>query len=80
VQSVQQLVNLVHYIHTNPQKHRIIDDFRQYPWSSYERIMKSRPSKLQKEAVVEWFNNKDNYLGYHNQTIDLDKIKGLIIE
>ncbi len=80
VSTVQQLVNLVHYIHTNPQKHGICDDFRHYTWSSYQRIMKSRPTKLQKEAVIEWFNNKDNYLDYHNRTIDLDEIKNLIIE
>lgn len=80
VTSVRQLINLVHYIHTNPQKHGLIDDFRQYPWSSYERILRSRPSKLKKDAVLEWFRNSENYLDYHGRTIDLDEIKELIIE
>jgi len=65
VKSVKQLVNLVHYIHTNPQKHGITDDFRDYPWSSYERILINRPSKLKKDEVLAWFKNKDNYLSYH---------------
>lgn len=71
---------LVHYIHANPQKHRIIDDFRHYPWSSYERIIKSRPSKLRKQEVIEWFKNRNNYLDYHANTIDLHEIRQLIIE
>ena len=80
VSSPQQLANLVHYIHTNPQKHGIISDFRQYPWSSYERILISHPSNLQKNAVIEWFKNKENYLDYHQRDIDLDDLKELIIE
>jgi putative transposase len=71
---------LVQYIHTNPQKHGIIEDFRQYPWSSYQRMIKSKPSKLKKDEVIEWFKNKQNYLQYHGLSIDLDEIKHLIIE
>jgi hypothetical protein len=80
VKSLKQLVNLVHYIHTNPQKHEITDDFRDYPWSSYERILINRPSKLKKDEVLAWFKNKENYLNYHHKMIDLDELKNLIIE
>jgi putative transposase len=80
VTTTKQLANLVHYIHTNPQKHGIIDDFRHYPWSSYERVMRDRPSKLKKEEVISWFKNKENYLNYHSQTIDLDVLKDIMIE
>ncbi len=78
--SARHLANLVHYIHTNPQKHRIIEDFRQYPWSSYERIIRDRPSKLKKEEVLQWFKDKGNYVNYHARTIDLDELKDIIIE
>lgn len=80
VTSTKQLAALVHYIHTNPQRHRIIDDFRQYPWSSYERILLARPSKLKKEEVIVWFSNKENYLNSHAQNIDLDELKKIMIE
>ncbi len=80
VKSTKQLANLVHYIHTDPQRHNIIDDFRQYPWSSYERIIKNRPSKLKKDEVISWFKNKENYLNYHVQNIDLDDLKEIMIE
>ena len=80
ISSTRQLANLVHYIHTNPQKHGIIDDFRQYPWSSYNRIIRDRPSKLKKEEVMNWFSTKENYVNYHSRTIDLDELKDMIIE
>ena len=80
VKSTIQLTNLVYYIHTNPQRHQIIDDFRQYPWSSYERILLTRPSKLRKEEVIAWFKNKENYLNYHAKNIDFDDLKDLMIE
>ena len=80
VKSTKQLVNLVYYIHTNPQRHGIIDDFRLYPWSSYERLLISRPSKLRKEEVMLWFNNKENYLKYHAGIINPDDLKNIIIE
>ena len=80
IDSTTYLANLVFYIHANPQLHGISDDFRQYPWSSYDRILLSRPSKLQKERVIEWFSNKDNYLAYHNNKIDIEEIKELLLE
>ena len=80
ITSTRQLANLTHYIHTNPQKHGIIDDFRQYPWSSYDRIMRDKPSKLKKDEVLQWFRNKENYVNYHARTIDLDELKDIIIE
>lgn len=80
VTSTRQLAYLVFYIHSNPQKHRIIEDFRQYPWSSYERVIRDRPSKLNKEAVLGWFQNKENYIAYHAQTPILDDLKDLMYE
>jgi REP element-mobilizing transposase RayT len=80
INSTNYLAHLVFYIHVNPQLHGICEDFRQYPWSSYERILKSKPSKLKKEEVVHWFNTKENYVSYHSQQIDIEKIRELLIE
>jgi len=75
VSSTQYLANLVFYIHANPQLHGLCDDFRHYPWSSYDRILKTKPSKLCKKEVIEWFDDKENYLAYHSQKADIAAIK-----
>jgi len=74
------LATLVFNIHSNPQKHGIVKDFRQYPWSSYERIFRDRPSKLNKEAVLGWFKNKENYIAYHARTAILEDVKDIMNE
>jgi len=80
VDSTRYLANLVYYIHANPQRHGIYPDFRDYSWSSYDRIMRNKPTKLQKQAVLEWFNDKQNYVDYHASVPDLDNIRHLMIE
>jgi REP element-mobilizing transposase RayT len=80
VTDTRYLANLVFYIHANPQLHGIINDFRQYPWSSYERILKNSPTRLQKDAVLQWFSSKENYVSYHERTMDIDSIKELMID
>ncbi|RYY34185.1 MAG: hypothetical protein EOP46_14265 [Sphingobacteriaceae bacterium] len=57
---------LVYYIHANPQNHKLIDDFREWKWSSYERIMIDKPSALKKKEVIDWFGNKALYKHYHS--------------
>ena len=59
--------NMVYYIHSNPQTHGFVDDFRTYPWSSYGRIIDPKPSKLKKDQVLDWFGGKDKYIDYHNE-------------
>jgi len=65
VDSDEYFTNLVYYIHANAQLHGFVDDFRQYPWSSYQRITSPKPSKLQKEQVLNWFGGIDQYIDYH---------------
>ena len=80
VGNVYYLTRLVFYIHANPQLHGICPDFRDYSWSSYNRILSGKPTKLKKDAVVEWFNDPINYVAFHKQEIDLEEIKELVFE
>jgi putative transposase len=76
----QYFVNLVHYIHTNPQLHGICNDFRHYPWSSYERILSEKPSIVKKNEVIAWFGDVENFIAYHSQSIVIAKIRDLILD
>ncbi len=80
VTDTQYLANLVFYIHANPQLHGIADDFRMYPWSSYDKILKNTPTRLQKDEVMQWFSSPENYVAYHNRKMDLETIKEMMIE
>jgi putative transposase len=65
VSSDAYFTQLVYYIHSNPFHHNLIDDFREWKWSSYNRILIDKPSKLKKQEVIEWFGDKHYYEEYH---------------
>ena len=72
INSLGYLQNAVIYIHRNPQHHGFDIDFRDYAWSSYNRIMEEKITKLKKTEVLEWFDNKENYKLLHNKEVEDD--------
>jgi hypothetical protein len=72
--------NLILYIHANPQLHGLIDDFKNYNWSSYTSILDDKKTKLKKEAVLDWFDGVENFRACHHQKIELSNIKKVMIE
>ncbi len=71
---------LIHYIHTNPVHHEICEDFRYYQYSSYNAIMKSHPTILEREMVIDLFEDIDNYIFTHNQKARVVFIRNLVEE
>jgi putative transposase len=80
IDSEKYFLRLVYYIHANPQIHGLIDNFKLYPWSSYERILIDRPSKLKKDEVVKWFRDQKEYIKFHNQIHEINQMDELFVE
>jgi REP element-mobilizing transposase RayT len=77
VDSDTYLMHLVNYIHRNPLKHGFTDDFRTYPYSSYQSIYQQKNSRIEALQVMNWFGNPKSFAEYHEQS-DETKIKHLI--
>ena len=58
---------LVVYIHRNPVKHKIRDEVKDYPWSSYGSIVSIKPSFESKETVLGWFDSVGNFKLKHRR-------------
>jgi REP element-mobilizing transposase RayT len=58
--------HLVVYIHRNPQAHGLIDDFREWPFSSYSAIRSNNLTRIQRAAVLDWFGNRDAFAAAHS--------------
>ena len=80
VTDASYVTNLIFYIHANPQLHGFTNDFRTYFWSSVTRIINDKPSKLKKQEVLDWFDDKDNYLFFHEQKMEFFIISNLLLE
>jgi REP element-mobilizing transposase RayT len=65
----RQFWNVIAYIHQNPQKHKFVEDFRNWKWSSYGIIIAEKPTKLSREAVLDWFGGKQGYLELHEKWV-----------
>jgi hypothetical protein len=61
---------LIHYIHFNPVHHGFSDDLRSWKYSSFESFFSNKPSLLNRDEVIEWFDDKANFYAYHQSEID----------
>lgn len=69
VTNERQFWNVVAYIHQNPQKHKFVDDFREWRWSSYGIMLSQKPTHLQRAVVLEWFGGEQQYLNRHAEMV-----------
>jgi REP element-mobilizing transposase RayT len=70
---------LVAYIHQNPRMHGLIDDFRDWPYSSYQAMISREPTQLAREVTLSWFDSSSGMVQYH-ETITSFKEVGDIID
>jgi putative transposase len=80
VTSDEQLVHLVTYIHHNPQKHGLVDDFRRWPWSSYSALAFHKPTRVQRDEVMGWFQGLAGFETYHQQGVSERAVAALVPE
>jgi REP-associated tyrosine transposase len=63
----RQFWNVIAYIHQNPQKHRFVEDFRDWKYSSYRTILSEKPGVINRAEVLRWFGTIGDFLSLHNQ-------------
>jgi putative transposase len=56
---------LVVYIHFNAQKHGFVDDYRDWPHSSYSHHIHQNPTFINRQEVKDWFGNEKAYIDFH---------------
>jgi REP element-mobilizing transposase RayT len=66
------LLRLVVYIHQNPQKHKFVKDFRDWPYSSYHDLVANTPTRLQSEKLLELFGGKQDFIRIHQEIQPLE--------
>lgn len=72
------LKQVILYIHNNPVHHGFCSHPIEYPWSSYLTCISVKPTKLHRQEVIGWFDNEANFKHGHHQTLEIEKIEGLL--
>ena len=67
--------SIITYIHLNPQIHGIINDFRKYPYSSYSSLISGKPTFLNKDEDLSWYESLEDFVTFHEdmKSIHLDQ-------
>lgn len=58
---------LIAYIHRNPERHKLVNNFRGYEHSSYKAFVESRSTKIDRQEVLDWFGGKESFVLFHNE-------------
>ncbi len=61
----EYLIKLVHYIHFNPVEAHLCDKANEWKYSSYKAICLNSITLIQKEKVLEWFDDLENFKFIH---------------
>ena len=80
VDNDRYFTTLVVYIHRNPQKHAFTTDFRKWPYSSYAAVLSARPTRVQRDAVLDWFGGRIGYEELHLNAVDETAIGPFVID
>ena len=80
VASDRYFLQLIFYIHFNPQKHGFVDDFREWAWSSYHTLRAAGDTKLCRAEVLEWFDGEPRFNEFHRGIVDEKAMSPLIDE
>lgn len=79
IESLQQLMSCMRYIHHNPAKAGFVSyDFPSYKWSSFNDYFSKSPL-ADTDFILNLFANMDDFLNYHktyssNDFVDIDKM------
>ncbi len=69
---------LIHYIHFNPQRHGFTDNFRTYPYSSYQLFLSEKDTILERKQVTDWFGGMKDFIEFHD-TVTEEKLIAEIV-
>jgi len=69
------LLTLVAYIHLNPIIHGFAHKLEEWPYSSFPHYMYNSPSILNTHVILDLFDDRQNFLDYHNQKLAADILK-----
>jgi putative transposase len=76
----EQLYRVVMYIHQNPQKHKFVEDFREWKYSSYGTLLSVDQTRLQRAQVMDWFSDRVEFESLHADWIADSESAGFAID
>lgn len=61
------LLNAMAYVHHNPVHHGFCQRIEDWPFTSYDTILSSKPTLLAREQVLDLFEGREHFVQFHQQ-------------
>ncbi|MHA6279102.1 transposase [Salinimicrobium sp. CAU 1759] len=74
VDSEKYLYQLIHYIHNNPVAANLVEDHGEWKFSSYKTIISDGHTFLQRKAIIDLYDDLENFKSVHARTMTYDKV------
>ena len=78
VTSPRYFSTLLVYIHRNAQHHGIVEDFREWPYSSYHAFLSRKMSRIQRTEAMSWFPDPTIFVERHRLAVNPNDIAFLL--
>ncbi len=65
IMSDKQLTETILYIHLNPLKHKLQENYMEYKFSSFRTILQNSNPNINSQKIIEWFGSKQDYINAH---------------
>jgi REP element-mobilizing transposase RayT len=63
-------MRLVVYIHANPIRAGLCQRYEQWKYSSYRAILGDGFTSIERDEVLDWFGNRENFRAFHMEYMD----------
>lgn len=73
VESDAYFTTLIHYIHSNPVHHGFTTKMENWLYSSYHTFFSDKPSRLQRQKVIDWFGSVNEFKSFHVDAKDFEQ-------
>jgi len=80
VENEHYLQHLVYYIHHNPLHHQASKSYIGYQWTSYNDFINMKSTLVDIELVIEWFDDLENFVFFHQEEHELSMIQDYLID
>lgn len=67
IEEEKYLTNCILYIHQNPENHGFVEDFKDYPFSSFGNFLHPKSGIVDVEYALSFFGDKENFINVHNK-------------
>ncbi|MBA4409892.1 MAG: hypothetical protein C0397_10775 [Odoribacter sp.] len=75
IDNERYLKQVILYIHNNPVHPGFCTHPMEYPWSNYLTCISVKPTKLCRDSVIGWFDDKANFKYMHDQKVKVEQIE-----